>query len=214
LGADVNTTGLPPQEESFALAEARKAIRNAVHDPLPMWAWTRELQGYEDARISAENATQRIWDGTDAARAIREEGNPWLNVCLYKIRAGLLRADSPVILRHVLHAQKMGEAEWFFDRVAAELRNAKKRVPGAPQFNQLRAFLAAAWLRNGLWLMPDDLIARVLPMPVGGYNRQTISKAVKELGLVKHPDTARAPIVKYGGLDVMFIFREGYPPKP
>jgi hypothetical protein len=178
-------------------------------------AWTRELQGYENARISAENAMRRIWDGTDAARAIRE-GNPWLSVCLYKIRAGLLRADSPEILRCVQHAQRIGKAEWFFDRVAAELKNAKKRkkrVLGAPQVNKFRVFLAATWLRSGLWLMSDDLIARVLPKPVAGNSRQAITRAVKELGLVKHPDTARKPIVKGLGDGGVFIFREGYPPK-
>lgn len=209
----MNTRRLPPQKESFALAEARKAVRNAIHDPLPKLAWTRELPGYEAARISAENAIRRIWDGTDAAHAIRCEGNPWLSVCLYKIRAGLLRADSPQILRCVQHAQRIGKAEWFFDRVAAELKNTKKRVPGAPQFSEFRAFLAAVWLRYGLWLMPDALIARVLPKPHAGNTRQTITKAVKELGLVKHPDTALAPIIK--GLDDTgaFIFRKGYPPK-
>src|SRR5262249_37746631 len=151
-------------------------------DPLPKWAWTRELQGYEDVRISAENALRCIWDGTDGARAIRE-GNPWLSFCLYKIRAGLLRADSPEILRCVQHAQKIGKAEWFFDRVAAELKNAKKRVPGAPQVNEFRVFLATTWLRYGLWLMSDDLIARVLPKPFAGFARQAITRAVKELGL-------------------------------
>ena len=201
----MNTRGLPPQKEEASFLE-----------PLPILAWTRGLQGYEDARISVDNALTRIWDATDAVRAIREAGNPWLNVCLYKIRAGLLPADSPEILRCVQHAQRMGEAEWFFDRVAAELKNAKKRkkrVPGAPQVSQLRALLAATWLRYGLWLMPDDLIARVLPMPAGGCSRQAITRAVKELGLVKHPDTARAPIVKDLGPGGVFIFREGYPPK-
>ena len=210
--ADVNTPSLPPQKESFAQAEADKAVRNAVHDPLPKWAWTRELPGFENARISAENATRRRWDGTDAARAIRE-GNPWLGSCLYKIRAGLLRADSPEILRCVQHAQRIGKAEWFFDRVAAELKNAKKRVRGAPQLSNLRVLLAATWLRYGLWLMPDDLIARVLPKPCAGYSRQAISRAVEELGLVKHPYTERAAIVKDLGPGGVFIFREGYPPK-
>ena len=210
----MSTPGLPPQKESFAAAEARKVIRDTITDPLPKWAWTRELQGYDDARISAENAIRRIWDATDGARAGRE-GNPWLGICLYKIRAGLLRADSPEILRCVQHAQKIGKAEWFFDRVAAELKNAKKRkrAPGAPEFNEFRAFLATTWLRYGLWLMPDALIARVLPKPYAGYTRQTITRAVKELGLVKHPDTARDPIVKGLGESGAFIFREGYPPK-
>jgi hypothetical protein len=180
--------------------------------PIPILAWTRELQGYEDAWISIENALRRIWDATDGARAILE-GDPLLGFCLYKIRAGLLRADSPEILPCVQLAQGMGKAEWFFDRVAADLKNAKKRVPGAPQFNRFRAFLATSWVRAGLWLMPDDLIARVLPMPHAGCSRQAITKAVKELGLVKHPDTARAPIVKGLGPGPVFIFREGYPPK-
>ena len=183
---------------SFAQAEARRVLRDTILPPLPILAWTRELQGYEDARISAEKALPRIWDEIAGARAIRE-GNPWLSFCLYNIRTGLLPAESPEILRCVRHAQRIGKAEWFFDRVAAELKNAKKRVPGAPQFNRFRAYLATIWVRSGLWLMPDDLIARVLPMPYAGFSRQAISRAVKELGLVKHPDTARDPIVKVWG---------------
>jgi hypothetical protein len=187
-------------------------IRDTIQEPLPIAAWTRELKGYEDARISAENAIRRIWDRTDGARAIRE-GNPWLRYCLYKIRAGLLPADSPQILRCVQHAQRIGKAEWFFGRVAAELKNAKKRVPGAQQCNEFRAFLATVWLRYMLWLMSDALITRVLRGRAAGYSRQAITRAVKELGLVKHPDTARAPIVKDLVEPGVFIFREGYPPK-
>jgi hypothetical protein len=198
---------------SFALAEARKVIRDTIQEPLPNDAWTKELEGYEDARTSAENALRRMWDGTDGVRAV-SKGNPWLSFCLYKIRAGLLRADSPEILRCVQHAQNIGKAEWFFDRAAAELKNAKKRVPGAPRFNQCRAFLATTWLRCGWWLMQDHLIARLLPKPCTGFSsRQAITRAVKELGLVKHPDTARAPRVKDLGPGGVFIFREGYPPK-
>jgi hypothetical protein len=62
--------------------------------------------------------------------------------------------------------------------------------------------------------MSDDLVARVVTTaklkPVG-CNRQTITKAVKELGLLKHGDTARRPIVKDIGKAGVFIFREGYP---
>jgi hypothetical protein len=111
------------------------------------------------------------------------------------------------------HARKIGKAEWFFHRIAVELKNAKKRVPGAPQFNEFRAFLAATWVGLGFWLMPDDLIARVLPKPFAGFSRQAITRAVRELGLVKHPDTARDPIVKGLGDGGVFLFREGYSPK-
>jgi hypothetical protein len=209
----VNTPGLPPQKESFWEAEASKTIRDTIQEPLLSDAWSTELQGYEDARTSAENALRRIFDATDGVRAIWEGGNPWLGFCVYKIRAGLLRADSPEILRCVQHAQRIGKAEWFFDRVAAELKNAKKRVPGAPEVNKFRVHLATASLRCGFWLMPDDLIARVLQKPYAGNTRQAITRAVKELGLVKHPDTRRDPIVKDLGAGGVLIFREGYPPK-
>jgi hypothetical protein len=198
---------------SFALAEARRVLRDAILEPLPKLAWTKEgLEGYEDARISAENALRRIWAATNAARAGRE-GDSWLDVCLYKIGAGLVRADSPEILHCVQHAQKIGKGEWFIDRVAVELKNAKKRVPGAPQFNEFRAFLAVTWVKFGFWLMPDDLIARVLPKPFAGFSRQAITRAVNELGLVKHWDTEREPIVKGLGEGGVFVFRRGYPPK-
>jgi hypothetical protein len=61
--------------------------------------------------------------------------------------------------------------------------------------------------------MPDDLIARVLPKPFAGFSRQAITRAVEELGLVKHADTARDPVVKGLGDGGEFIFRKGYPPK-
>ena len=63
--------------------------------------------------------------------------------------------------------------------------------------------------------MSDDLIARVattIKLKPDGCNRQTITRAVKELGLVKHPDTARAPVVKDLGDKGVFVFRQGYPP--
>jgi hypothetical protein len=127
------------EANSFALAQARRAARDAIDDPIPELAWTRGEKGFEDARVSAENAMLRIWAGTAAARAGRES-DPWLGVCLYKIGAGLFRDDSPEILRYMQHAQRIGRGEWFIDRVAVELKNAKKQVPGAPQFNEFRAF--------------------------------------------------------------------------
>jgi len=100
--------------------------------------------------------------------------------------------------------------------LADELKNARKRVPGAPQFPQFRAVIASNWMRYGFWLMPDDLVARIATttkMKPHGCNRQTITKIVKELHLVKHRDTARRPIVKGIGKDGILVFREGYPPK-
>jgi hypothetical protein len=188
-------------------------LRQMILEPVPNLAWTKQLDGYEDAQISAENAIRRIWSGMDAAQA-GLKGDPWLDVCLYKVRAGLLRADSAEVLRCINHAQKIDKAESFIERLTAELKNAKKRVAGAPQFNQFRAVLTERWVRYGFWLMSDDLIARVvttIKLKPDGCNRQTITRAVKELRLVKHRDTARQPIVNDLGEGGMFIFREGYP---
>jgi len=200
---------------SFALVEARRQLGLMILEPVPKVAWTKELDGYKDARISAENAIRRIWAATDAAQA-GLEGDPWLGVCLHKVRAGLLAADSPELLRYIEHAQKIGKAEWFIERVTADLENAKKRVPSAPQFNQFRALLVVHWMRYLFWLMSDDLIARVvttIKLKPDGCNRQTITRAVKELRLVKHPDTGCQPVVKALGEGGVFIFREGYSPQ-
>ena len=72
----------------------------------------------------------------------------------------------------------------------------------------LRAQVVARWMQNGFWLMSDDLIARIACV-----SRQTITKAVKELALIKHRDSARRPIVKGVDENGVFIFREGYPLK-
>jgi hypothetical protein len=104
------------------------------------------------------------------------------------------------------HAQKIGKGRWFLERLNAEFKNAEKRVPGASQFSKCRVELVIRWLRSGFWLMSDDLIARFLYV-----SREAIRIAVKELQLVKHHDTARAPIIK--GLDEngVILFRQGYP---
>jgi hypothetical protein len=198
-----------------------RPFRDLILKPLPDLSWTENLPGYEDARLSAENAMRRIFASTAAARAGFEAGHPesvLLEVFFHKVRVGLIQADSPEILQILQHAQQVGGtvAYLFIERLYAELNNARKRVFGAPQFPQFRVLLVCCWVRDLFWLMSDDLVARVVTtrrMKPDGCNRQTITKAVKELGLVKHQDTARRPIVKGLGRDGFLIFREGYPPK-
>ena len=57
------------QPTSFALGEARRLLSDMILPPHPKLASTQTLDGYEDARISAENAMRRILAGTEAARA-------------------------------------------------------------------------------------------------------------------------------------------------
>jgi len=198
-----------------------RRFRGLVLEPLPTLTWTKNLAGYEDARLSAENAMRRIYTSTDAARVGYEAGHPesvLLDVFFHKVRNGLIQADNPKILELLQYAQQVGktQAYLFIARLADELKNARKRVPGAPQFPPFRALLVTTWVHHGFWLMSDDLIARIATtrkMKPDGCNRQTITKIVKELHLVKHRDTARRPIVKGIGKDGILVFREGYPPK-
>ena len=195
------------QQPGFALTEARRLLSGLVLEPSPELACIKELPGYNEARLSAENAIGWIYAGTEAASAGRQ-GNPWLDVCLYKVRARLLQADSPEILRCVQHAQRIGKAEWFIEQLAAGFKKAGRRVPHAHRFSPLRAFLAHAWMSNCIWLMPDGVIASC-----SNISREAVRKAVKELKLVKHPETARAPIVKGVDKGGRPIFRGDYPPK-
>jgi hypothetical protein len=196
------------QQPGFRYDEARSSASSLILEPILKLAWTRELDGYADARRSAENAMQRIYAGTEAARAGLKD-DPWLDVCLYKVRAGLLQGDSPEVLRRIQHAQRIGNGQWFIGRLAAAFKNAAKRVPGTPKFSELRAALASYWLHNGFWLMSNSLIARL-----GHVSREAIRKAVRELKLMKHRSTTRgAPIVKGVDSEGRFIFAKGYPPK-
>jgi hypothetical protein len=198
-----------------------RPFRDFILEPLPKVSWTKDLAGYEDARFSAENAMRRIYASTAASGAGFEADHPesvFLEVFFYKVRSGLIQADSLEILEMLRYAQRIGrtQAYLFCERLADELKNARKRVPGAPQFPQFRAVIASNWMLYGFWLMPDDLVARIATttkMKPHGCNRQTITKIVKELHLVKHRDTARRPIVKGIGKDGILVFREGYPPK-
>jgi hypothetical protein len=194
-------------------AEDVRPFRDFILEPLPELSWTKDLAGYEDARLSAENAMRRIFASTRAAGAGFEAGHPesvLLEVFFYKVRNGLIQADNPKILQLLQYAQQVGktQAYLFIARLADELKNARKRVPGAPQFSEIRARLVGMWVRSGFWLMSDDLIARIAHV-----GRQAVAKAVKELELVKHRDTKQRPIVKGLGEDSRFVFREGYPPK-
>jgi len=214
------TPGSSPQGSVVDLVEEEvgqrvppERFRDLIGEPVQLLDWTKDLPGYEDARLSAENAMRRIYAATDAAHAGFKAGHPvtvLLDRFFYKIRSGSIQSDSSEILDMLRFSQQTGktEAYLFIQRLADELKNAKRRVPGAVEFSEFRAQLAKLWMREGLWLMSDDLIARI-----ANVSRQGVAKAVKELRLVKHPDTPRAPIVN--GLDEngVFIFREGYPPK-
>jgi hypothetical protein len=186
-----------------------------ILEPLPKLAWTKSLSGYEEARLSAEKVLLKLYASTDAAQVGFESETAMFDVFFYKVRVGLIQIDSPKIPRWLQYAQHINKADWFIKRSNAELNNAKKRVPGAPQINEFRTLIVVNWVLYGFWLMSDDLIARVattIKLKPDGCNRQTITKAVKELGLVKHQDTARAPIVKSLGKNGVFVFRQGYPP--
>jgi len=197
-------------EEEIGQRVPPELFRNLIGAPVPKLDWTESIEGYEEARLSAENAMRRIYASTDAAQAGFESETPTLDVFFFKVRAGLIKANSSEISRWLQYAQRIGETEsyLFIERLADELKNAKKRVPGASEFSEFRARLTTFWMQHGFWLMSDDLIARLTHV-----SRQAVAKAVKELKLTKHPDTARAPIVK--GLDEKgrFVFREGYPLK-
>ena len=185
-----------------------------ILEPLPKLAWTKSLSGYEEARLSAEKALLKLYASTEAVQVGFESETAMLDIFFYKVRAGSIQSDSPEIPRWLQYAQHINKADWFVKRLDAEFNNAKKRVPKAPQFNQFRALIITEWVHYGFWLMSDDRIARIattIKLKPDGCNRQTITKAVKELGLVKHQDTARAPIVKGLGKNGVFVFRQGYP---
>jgi hypothetical protein len=190
-----------------------RPFRGLVLEPLPTLTWTKNLADYEDARLSAENAMRRIYTSTDAARVGYEAGHPesvLLDVFFHKVRSGSIQADSSEILEMLRYAQQIGrtEAYLFCERLVDELKNARKRVPGAPQFPPFRALLVRTWVRHGFWLMSDNLIARITHV-----SRQAVAKAFKELALVKHRDTAHRPIVKGVDEKGRFVFRQGHPPK-
>jgi hypothetical protein len=215
------TDRIEKEIKAYETAQNVRPFRDFILEPLPKLSWAKDVAGYEDARLSAENAMRRIFALTRAARPGFEAGHPesvLLEVFFYKVRSGLIQADSPEILEMVQYVQQVGktQTELFMAGLTDELKNAGKRVPGAPEFSRLRAALVTNWMRYGFWLMSDDLIARIATtakMKTDGCNRQTIAKIVKELHLAKHRDTARRPIVKDIGKDGIFVFREGYPPK-
>ena len=209
-------------ENEIRTYEAQQDVtpfRDYIEDPLPELSWTNELEGYSEAHLSAENAMRRIFASTLAARAGFEAGHPEavkLESFFFKVRAGWIQANSDEILEMLQWTQQIGPTQTycFVTRLADELKNARKRVGGAPQFNVFRAAIASHWLRNGFWLMSDDIIAGVattLKFRRLGCNRQTISRAVGELRLVKYRQSARRPVIIGWGEDG-FVFRKGYPP--
>ena len=190
-----------------------------IEEPLPTLTWTKDLDGYKQAWLSAENAMRRIYAQTAPAMPGFEAGHPEsvaLDVFFFKVRSDWIQADGSEIVDMLVWAQQKGkmQAYFFIERLADDLKNARKRVPDAAQFNEFRTAVAVNWLRYGFWLMSDDLIASVATTAKFrrlGCNRQTISRAVKELRLMKHRHSARQPIITGCGEGGVFIFRKGYP---
>ena len=85
-------------------------FRGSIREPLPNLARTKSLDGYEEARFSAENALRKLYAATDAARAGFESESPILEVFFYKVRAGLIQSDSPEIVRWLKYALQIGKA--------------------------------------------------------------------------------------------------------
>jgi hypothetical protein len=200
-------------------------ISAAIKGPPDEYAWTRALSGYEAAFNSAVSAVHRSWAATQAAAAGHKSKNPWLDVFLLQIRAGIIKRGDPIIQEAIRIADKYGFTGNIRERIAEEFHNAEKRVPkeycdqetGNSLFydlNWFRTIIAGFWVGALFWLMPDWLIADFLRKKKGlppriKCNRQTISEAVKQMGLVKHDP----PIVKKIGDDFKLLFVEGYAPK-
>jgi hypothetical protein len=205
----------------FEKAQNVRPFRAMIQEPRSELSWTRDLDGYEDAFLSAENAMRRIYSMTEAAKAGFEAGDPesvTLDVFFYQVRAGLIQPNSYKVLEMLEWAQRIGKTQafLFIQRLASELENARRRVPNAPELNEFRTSIVVNWLHWGFWLMSDDLIARLaqsIPLRRKGCNRQTITKLVRELKLVKHEHAERRPIIKDLGKGGVFSFRKGYLPK-
>jgi hypothetical protein len=189
-----------------------------IRDPHQKLSWTKSLERYEDARLSAVNALLRLWAATKAAHAGFESEHSKIDVLLFKVGAGLIKSDSPEISDMLEYAQSVGKADYFIKELAVKLQNAKKRVVRqygdfvCSDLNRFRATIVLLWMESGLWLMSDETIASVVTTkgwkPLG-CNRQTITRAVKELQLLKHRET----VIKGIGEKGLFIFKDGYPPK-
>src|SRR5438067_1466146 len=116
-------------EEEIGQRVPLELFRNLIEEPVSVLGWTKRVEGYEEARLSAENAMRRIYAATDAAQAGFEAGHPvsvWLDVFFYKIRAGLIQSDSSEVLDALQSAQQIGKTEsyLFIQRLADELQNA------------------------------------------------------------------------------------------
>jgi hypothetical protein len=62
--------------KSYEAQQNIRPFRNCIEEPLPKLAWTRTVDGYEEALLSAENAMRRIFASLLAARAGFEAGHP------------------------------------------------------------------------------------------------------------------------------------------
>jgi hypothetical protein len=204
-------------------------IASAVELPIGNLEWTRGLAGYEKARLSAVEALLRMQAETKAMQAGSDSEDTILDNALYKVGAGIIDGDHPEILHAFAHAQSIRAGADFIKSLAAKVVNAEKRVPLSYQgvrldgtyacdINPFRACLAKWWLSAGFWLMPDRLIASVLSsLEIKARpncdqvvcNRQTVTRAIKEMGLTK---PAGIGIERIGEKSVL-IFKSGYQPQ-
>jgi hypothetical protein len=192
-----------------------------IPGPPLAYAWTRDLGGYEAARMSAVNALHREWASGQAAAAGHSSKTPEIDEFLFLIRAGRIKKGDPVIEEAINVADKRGYSGNIRERIVQELHNAEKRVPkDFCDFNVSKSFfydlnwfhmtLAALWVRCLFWLMPDALIVDFLLRKKAGppTTRQAVSQAVLQMGLVKHEPL----LVKSIGRGFELVFVEGYPP--
>jgi hypothetical protein len=215
-----------PGYNDLSSGECEPVPRLSVPDPPAEYAWTRDLPGYEAAKGSAVSAVHLLWAATRAAAAGHNSKTPRLDVFLFQIRAGRIKKGDPRIQEAIKIADRYGFFGNIRERIGEEFHNASKRVPreyydqepGNSLFydlNRFRTIIAGCWVYALFWLMPDPLIADFLLRKKEGVprgikcNRQTISEAVKQMGLHKY----KPPIVKSIGDDFKLFFVEGYPPK-
>lgn len=188
----------------------------------PPWRllWTMDIPQYVEAMVSAAFALRDLYLATENARHLM--CSP-IDRFLWEIGVGLRQWDDPEIPHYVAEAQKFNRPD-IIKELASKIQNAKRRTTieyggvdltrtGISDLNAFRWLLAKNWTSKMFWLMSDDMIARVvttMKLKPDGCNRQTISEAVKQMGLVKCPGK---PLVKDIGPKGIFIWADGYPPQ-
>jgi len=190
-----------------------------VDKPPMIMGWTMDVPGYVEAMVSAAFALRDLYLATENARHLM--CSP-IDRFLWEMGAGLRQWKDPELPYYIAEAQKLNRPD-IIKELGVKMQNATKRKTveyggydlsrkGFSDLNAFRWLLAKNWTSKMLWLMSDDMIARVvttIKLKPDGCNRQTISEAVRQMGLVKCPGK---PLVKGIGEKGVFIFAEGYPP--